>query len=130
MDCIINFTPTGMIPTKEMTSLVPVTVQEIIDDVLEAAEIGITMVHLHARDEKTGAPTYESEVYGRIIEGIRKSHGDLIICVSLSGRNVSEFEKRADPLKLEGKLKPDMGSLTLSSLNFNKVTISFSSFFR
>jgi uncharacterized protein (DUF849 family) len=40
--------------------------------------------------------------------------------VSLSGRDCSEFEKRAEPLELDGNLKPDMGSLTLSSVNFNK----------
>jgi uncharacterized protein (DUF849 family) len=50
----INFTPTGMIPTKAMTPHVPVTVQEIVDDVLEAVSIGITMAHIHARDEQTG----------------------------------------------------------------------------
>jgi 3-keto-5-aminohexanoate cleavage enzyme len=120
-DLIINFTPTGMIPTKEMTPHVPVSVAEIVEDVHQAVEIGITMVHLHAREEGTGIPTYKSEVYGRIIEGIRKFSGDLIICVSLSGRNFKEFEQRAEPLLLEGDLKPDMGSLTLSSLNFNNI---------
>jgi 3-keto-5-aminohexanoate cleavage enzyme len=121
MDMIINFTPTGMIPTKEMTPHVPVTVKEIIEDVHKAVDIGITMVHLHARDEKTGSPTYKAEIYGEIIAGIRAFAKDLIICVSLSGRNINEFEKRADPLTLQGDLKPDMGSLTLSSLNFNNV---------
>ena len=117
---IINFAPTGMIPTKEMTPYVPITVSEIIEDVHEACDIGITMVHLHARDERTGIPTYKANVYMKIIEGIRKFSPDLIICVSLSGRNFNEFEKRSEPLQLDGNLKPDMGSLTLSSLNFNK----------
>ncbi|MGX1929976.1 3-keto-5-aminohexanoate cleavage protein [Flagellimonas sp. 2504JD4-2] len=116
---IINFTPTGMIPTKEMTPHVPVSVPEIVENVLEVSEIGITMVHLHARDEADGTPTYKKEIYGQIIEGIRKYAPDLVICVSLSGRNFSKLEQRADPLFLEDKLKPDMGSLTLSSLNFN-----------
>lgn len=120
MNLIINFTPTGMIPTKEMTPHVPVTVNEIIEEVHQAVEIGITMVHLHARDEKTGKPTYKAEVYGDIIAGIRKFASGLVICVSLSGRTFNEFEKRAEPLKLEGNLKPDMGSLTLSSVNFNQ----------
>jgi 3-keto-5-aminohexanoate cleavage enzyme len=109
-----------MIPTKEMTPFVPVSVREIVDDVLEAADIGITMVHLHARNPGTGRPTSNAEVYARIIDGIRKYRKDLVICVSLTGRNVKEFEKRADPLTLGGELKPDMGSLTLSSVNFNK----------
>ena len=54
MNLIINFTPTGMIPTKKMTPHVPVSVSEIVEDVHEALEIGITLVHLHARDEYTG----------------------------------------------------------------------------
>lgn len=116
-DLIINLTPTGMVPTKAMTPHVPISVEEIVEDVRRCYEIGITMVHLHARD-KDGNPTHEKEVYGELIKGIRAFAPDLVICVSLSGRTTPEFEKRADPLKLEGELKPDMGSLTLSSLNF------------
>lgn len=117
---IINFAPTGMIPTKEMTPFVPVTVSEIVEDVHQAWEIGITMVHLHAREVSTGKPTYKAEVYADIIAGIRRFAPELVLCVSLSGRDFQEFEKRSEPLELDGALKPDMGSLTLSSLNFNK----------
>jgi uncharacterized protein (DUF849 family) len=120
MNVIINFTPTGMIPTKEMTPHVPISVQEIVEDIHEAVEIGITMVHIHARDERTGEPTYKAEVYRDIIAGIRKFSNDLVVSVSLSGRTFKELEKRAEPLRLQGNLKPDMGSLTLSSVNFNK----------
>ena len=116
---IINFTPTGMIPTKDMTPHVPVTANEIIEDVHKASEIGITMVHLHARDAITGKPTYEKEIYAEIIAGIRKYAPTLVLCVSLSGRDFKELEQRSDALFLDGDLKPDMGSLTLSSLNFN-----------
>jgi len=120
MNCIINFTPTGMIPTKAMTPHVPVSVDEIVEQVLEVAEIGITSVHLHARDPETGLPTYIAEVYGEMITGIRRYRPDLVLCVSTSGRTFNEYEKRSAVLGLEGELKPDMASLTLSSLNFNK----------
>lgn len=120
MNVIVNFTPTGMIPTKEMTPHVPISVSEIVEDVHEAVEIGITMVHLHARDETTGEPTYKGEIYRDIIEKVRNFSKDLVVCVSLSGRNFKEFEKRSEPLQLNGNEKPDMGSLTLSSVNFNK----------
>jgi len=120
MNLIINYTPTGMIPTREMTPHVPISVQEIVQDVHQAVEIGITMVHLHARDPKSGEATYRADIYGEIITGIRQFSKDLVIAASLSGRTFSEFEKRAEPLQLEGNAKPDMGSLTLSSLNFNK----------
>jgi uncharacterized protein (DUF849 family) len=121
MNLIVNFTPTGMIPTREMTPHVPITVKEIVEDVRRAVDIGITMVHLHARDDATGNPTSNAGTYADIIAGIRSFAGDLVVCVSLSGRTLKEFKDRAQPLFLEGDLKPDMGSLTLSSLNFNKV---------
>jgi len=116
---ILNFTPTGMIPTKETTRYVPVTPDEIINEVLTVVDLGVTMVHLHARDPETGKPTYKKEIYAEIIRGIRKKEKDLILCVSTSGRTFNEFDRRSECLDLEGELKPDFGSLTLSSLNFN-----------
>ena len=64
---IVNYCPTGMIPTKEMTPHVPISVNEIIEDVHRAVEIGITMVNIHARDENTGVPTWKTSVYEEII---------------------------------------------------------------
>ena len=119
-ELIVNFTPTGMIPTKEMTRYVPVSVDEIVEDVHEACNLGITMVHLHARDPIDGTPTWYPEIYADMIGQIRKFAPDLIICASLSGRIFHDIEKRAAVLDLDGDLKPDMGSLTLSSLNFNR----------
>ncbi|MHC4069489.1 MAG: beta-keto acid cleavage family enzyme [Planctomycetota bacterium] len=117
---ILNFTPTGLIPTKEMTPNVPVKPDEIVEQVLEAAELGANIVHLHARDVETGKPSCSKEMYSEIINGIRKKNKDLVIGVSTSGRIFSEYEKRSEVLDLNGRLKPDMASLTLSSLNFNK----------
>ena len=117
---ILNFTPTGLIPTKEMTPKVPVAPREIICQVLEAADLGANMVHLHAREPEAGAPTYRKEIYAEIINGIRSKNRDIIICASTSGRVFFEFDRRSEVLDLEGELKPDFASLTLSSLNFNK----------
>jgi uncharacterized protein (DUF849 family) len=117
---IINLAPTGMIPTKKMTPHVPVHPDEVVHDVLSCVPLGVSMVHLHARDEQ-GEPTYKRSLYERMITPIRESHPDTVIVVTTSGRTFSEFDQRADPLQLTGDAKPDMGSLTLSSLNFNKV---------
>jgi len=117
---ILNFTPTGLIPTKEMTKKVPTRPEEIIQEVLEVSDLGANMVHLHAREPDTGLPTYKKEIYAEIISGIRKKNKELVIGVSTSGRHFFEFEKRSQVLDLDGELKPDFGSLTLSSLNFNK----------
>ena len=110
---IINFTPTGTQTTRE-NSYAPLLPNEIIDEVHEANELGISIVHLHARDEETLKNTYRKETYQKIIEGIKKHCPELLICVSLTGRNFPELEKRSEVLQLY----PDMGSLTMSSLNF------------
>ena len=107
-----------MVPTRQMTPHVPLRVEEIVEEVHAAFEAGINIAHLHARDEATGEPSCSKETYARLIERIRSFAKDLVICVSLSGRTFNESAKRAAPLELEGDLKPDMGSLTLSSLNF------------
>ncbi len=117
---ILNFTPTGMLPMKADTPHVPITPEEIAQDVDACVALGASMVHLHARDEQ-GLPTYRKEVYGDIIRRIRTKHPNLVVVASTSGRTYSEFWQRADVLDLEGDLRPDMGSLTLSSINFNKV---------
>lgn len=109
--------PTGMVPTRASTPHVPLTAEEIARDVAAAYDIGITSVHLHARDEQ-GAPTWERETYARIVGAVREACPEVLINVSTSGRTWSEIEKRADCLALTGDLKPDLASLTLSSLNF------------
>jgi 3-keto-5-aminohexanoate cleavage enzyme len=118
---IIDFTPTGMIPTKSLTPFIPVKPSEIIEDIHLAWELGITKVHLHARSPEDESPTYKKEIYAEIIEGVRKFAPDLVVCISLSGRTFTRFEERSDALDLKNDLKPDLGSLTLSSLNFNKI---------
>ena len=113
----IVLAPTGMVPTRAMTPHVPLTPEAIARDVAAAARIGITSVHLHARDAE-GEPTWEREVYAQIVGAVREAAPDVVINVSTSGRTWSELEKRADALALDGDLKPDLASLTLSSLNF------------
>lgn len=117
---LVNFTPTGMLMKKKDTQFIPIKTEEIVNDVKCAYEIGISSVHLHARNPETQEPCYEKEQFQEIILGIREFAPDLVISVTTSGRKYNEFEKRTDVLELEGMAKPDMGSLTLSSLNFNK----------
>ncbi len=88
-----------------MTKDVPVSVSEISEDDYQAIEIRISMIHIHARDETTGIPIYSGDAYCKTIEGIRCISKELIICVSLSGRNYKEFHQRAEPFQFEDDLK-------------------------
>lgn len=122
-EIIINLAPTGIRTTKEMNIHVPMSEEEIINDVYECYKLGIQIVHLHVKD-KNGNNTSDKNIYKNVILGIRKKCPDLIICVSLSGRVNGSFESRSDVLDLYGDAKPDMGSLTLSSLNFTDTSSS------
>lgn len=113
MKKIINFCPTGTQPTAE-NSYAPLKAEDIVRETTELyLRKLITVVHIHARDEN-GNNTYKAKHYEPIIDGIRKNCPDLSICVSLSGRYFSKIEERTEVLKLH----PDMGSLSMSSLNF------------
>ena len=116
---IINAALTGMMPRKSNNPHLPVTPEEIARDVLEAGKLGASIVHLHARGIQE-EPTPEPSVYAEIISRIREKNPDLIICVTTSGRNWPELEKRSAVLNLPDDLKPDMASLTMGSLNFPK----------
>ncbi|HLX32386.1 MAG TPA: 3-keto-5-aminohexanoate cleavage protein [Gaiellaceae bacterium] len=120
---IVNACLSGMVPTKADNPAVPVTPDEIADDVERVVAAGASIVHLHARDEN-GAPTYRREVYADIIGRVRERCPDVIVVVSTSGRTFKAFEERADVLDLTGDLKPDMASLTLGSLNFPKQAVA------
>lgn len=116
---IINLAPTGMIPRKSDTPYVPITPDEIAADVEKSVKAGAAIAHLHAREDD-GEPTYRKGLYAEIIGKVRERCPDVIVCVSCSGRNFKEFEKRSEVLHLKGDLKPDMASLTLGSMNFPK----------
>lgn len=114
---LINVCLTGMIPTKKMTKFVPISPEEISEQAIGVYDQGARIVHLHARNED-GTPTWKAEIYEKIITLIKRERPDLICCISTSGRDWPELERRSEALFITGKGKPDMASLTLGSLNF------------
>lgn len=109
--------PTGMVPTRTHSPYVPLTPAEVARDVAAAAAMGICSVHVHARDSD-GRPDWRRDTYARFVGAIRDVAPEVLINVSTSGRDWSDLERRADCLALDDDLKPDLASLTLSSLNF------------
>jgi uncharacterized protein (DUF849 family) len=116
---IINAALTGIVPRRADVPYVPVTPEQIAEDAVACVDAGASILHLHARhgDE---SPAWEREYYAEFIPAIRALRPEVVICVSTSGREVAELDRRADVLDLEGDAKPDMASLTLGSLNFNR----------
>lgn len=116
---IVNLAPTGAVANAGKNPHVPISEETIVQDVAACADLGISIVHLHVRDE-AGQPSSEMGRFGSLIERVRAlpQGGDLVLCATTSGRHGQTAEQRAAVLDLKGPLKPDMASLTLSSLNF------------
>ena len=116
---IINLAPTGAVADKRKNSLVPITVEDIIADVADCAPLGISIAHLHVRNED-GTPSCDTRLFARLFEGLRNHPqcSQLILCATTSGRHSQTLEQRAAVLDLLPDLRPDMASLTLGSLNF------------
>lgn len=122
-ELIINLAPTGAVSDPARNSKVPVTEDAIFADVLIGARLGISMVHLHVR-EADGRPSASAQRFADLISRIR-SHPEtarLIVCGTTSGRHGQSDQERAAVLRLPKDVRPDMGSLTLGSLNFPGVS--------
>lgn len=115
---IVNLAPTGLLPTRAQSPHVPLTADEVAADCMLCCAAGATMLHLHAR-AADGSPSCDRQVFGDLVAAVRQRVPDAIIVTTTSGRRAPEVELRAASLTLEGDQKPDMASLTLSSLNFS-----------
>ena len=102
---IVNFAPTGMVPTRGQTPHVPLTTDEILEDVRRCAELGVSIVHVHARDAD-GVPSHHADHFAPIVEGIREIDPELVVCVTCSGRRVGSVEARAEVLELTAPRSP------------------------
>jgi len=60
---IISCAVTGAIHTPTMSEGLPITPDEIAEQSIAAAEAGAAIIHLHARDPKTGEPTPDPNVF-------------------------------------------------------------------
>lgn len=116
-ELIINLCPTGMVPTRADTPHVPLTPEEVAADVRRCAELGVSIVHVHPRDE-SGLPTQSASRARDFLAAVRAAAPEVILCATTSGRVVPDLEPRAAVLDLDGDARPEMASLTLGSMNF------------
>ena len=109
---IITVALTGNVPTKEMNPHVPVTPEEIAQDVRRCADAGAVLFHVHARDENA-KPTLDIQRYKENVRRIKETAPDVIIQLSTGARAGKDWEARANPVRL----LPEMASFTTGSNN-------------
>ena len=111
---IISCAVTGGIHTPTMSDALPVTPTEIAQQSIEAAEAGAAIIHLHARDPETGAPTPDPNVFMQFLPRIKQASDAVVNITTGGGLKMTLDERLAAPLKA----KPEMCSLNMGSINF------------
>jgi uncharacterized protein (DUF849 family) len=92
----------------------PVTPDEIATQAVAAAKAGAAILHLHARDPKTGQPTADPDVFMQFLPRIKKEC-DAVINITTGGSSLMTLEER---LAAPNLAQPEMASLNMGSMNF------------
>lgn len=69
---IITSATTGAGHMPWMSPHLPLTIEQIVEDSVAAAEAGASIIHLHARNPETGMPTTDPAVYGEFLPRIKQ----------------------------------------------------------
>ncbi len=64
---IISAAITGAIHTPAMSPHLPITPQQMIDDIMSVYDAGGAVAHLHARDPQTGQPNADQDVFKEVV---------------------------------------------------------------
>jgi len=111
---IITCAVTGAIHTPSMSPFLPVTAEEIAEAAVGAAEAGAAIIHLHARDPKTGRPDQTPEAFARFLPRIKQAT-NAVVNLTTGGAPYMTVEERVRPA---ATFKPEVASLNMGSMNF------------
>src|ERR1700720_1668170 len=111
---IVTCAITGSVHTPSMSPHLPVTPAEIAAAAIEAAESGASVVHLHARDPKTGRPTQDPAIYRQFLPEIVRAC-DVVINITTGGSPTLPLAERLRPAV---EFEPEIASLNMGSMNF------------
>ena len=79
---VLTCAVTGNITTRAQHPRLPITPVEIATAAIEAGQAGAAVVHLHARDPRTGRGTTDARVFAEIVDRVRQSGSPVIINLS------------------------------------------------
>jgi uncharacterized protein (DUF849 family) len=111
---IISCAVTGSVHTPTMSPHLPITPQQITEESVAAAEAGAAILHLHARDPETGAPTPKASVFKQFLPSI-KQQCDAVVNITTGGSLGMTMDER---LEAAYWAEPELCSLNMGSMNF------------
>lgn len=111
---IITCALTGSDTFPSQTPYLPITPDQIAEEADRVYKAGAAIVHVHAREPKTGKPTSDLKTWRRILTKI-KEKCDAIICVTTGGWAGMTAEER---IAVVPEFSPELCSLNTESMNF------------
>jgi len=111
---IVTAAITGSIHTPTMSSDLPISPDEIVEEAHRAYEAGAAVVHVHVRNPETGQPSADSNLFGEVLSKI-KSKCNVVVCTTTGGGMGQTTEQRVAVVKT---YSPELASLNAGSMNF------------
>jgi uncharacterized protein (DUF849 family) len=112
---IITCAITGAIHTPTLSDALPYMPADIAKQAIEAAAAGAAILHLHARDPDSGAPTGNPAIFQQLLPAIHAATDAVINLTTGGSPEMSPEERLAAALKFS----PEMCSLNMGSMNFS-----------
>ena len=112
---IITCAITGAIHTPTMSDALPFTYDDIAQQAMDAAEAGASILHLHARNNETGAPSVDPDDFAPFLPRIKQATG-AVLNISTGGSLTLSIQDRIKPAKT---FSPEMCSMNMGSMNFS-----------
>ena len=110
---IITVATTGAWPKKKDNPNIPMTPQEIANDVYECYKAGAAICHLHMRDDE-GNGTMDTAKFEETVDLVKKKCDIVINCTTSGDLNATD-ETRQAHLK---SIKPELASYDCGSMNW------------
>ena len=112
---IITCAVTGAIHTPTMSDALPYTYNDIAAQAIAAAQAGASILHLHARNNETGAPSVDTADFAGFLPRVKQAT-DAVVNISTGGSLTLSIQDRINPAKT---FSPEMCSMNMGSMNFS-----------
>lgn len=112
---VITCAVTGAIHTPTMSDALPYTYDDIAAQAIAASEAGAAILHLHARNNETGAPSVDPDDFSPFLKRIKQAT-DSVVNISTGGSLTLTIQDRIKPT---ATFSPEMCSMNMGSMNFS-----------
>jgi uncharacterized protein (DUF849 family) len=93
---------------------IPLSVDQIVKDGLRAFEAGASVLHIHVRDEVSGRPVADLELFHRVLAQLKERTDAVLQPTTGGGRGMTIVERGA----IIPRFRPEMATLNAGSFNF------------